>query len=118
MGKASNSKAVFHGSSRRLSIVAKMFLAVLAATIMLVPVLIIFLCDFSQELNAVVVGVSLVVCIVVMAVMEEVSEQALFLCVAAYVPPRVPRWLRETDIVSSYGAILVAILGNTINQKA
>ncbi|EPE25523.1 hypothetical protein GLAREA_01435 [Glarea lozoyensis ATCC 20868] len=97
---AAEDPAIFHGSSARLSIAAKIGISLLAISIMLAPVLVIFLCELSRALQAAIVAVFLAACVAVMVVMEELTEHTLFLCIAAY------------------GAILVAILGNVMSRKA
>jgi hypothetical protein len=57
-----------------------------ALSVMLTPVLIIFLCDLSRELRATVIVVFILACIAMMVVMmEELTEHEFFLCIVAYV---------------------------------
>jgi hypothetical protein len=65
--------------------VARVGLASVAVSIILVPVLTIYLGNLSQELRAAIVAVFLAVCIAVIVTIVELTEQEMCLYLAAYV---------------------------------
>lgn len=79
--------------------VAELVLGILIVAVILIPVLLIFLLDIGPGFRAIIVVLSVLACLALLVVLVDISEQEIFLCIAAYT------------------AILVAILGSTMNVR-